>query len=103
MCSTMSLRSVEATCDTEIELGNTEVVLCSSSSENRRASFPFAIPLPPDTAQCLHGLRSSLTHTLTARVYAATSDAPRADQVRARPHPSVHVAHALVRRRAGDP
>ena len=76
MCSTMSLRSVEATCDTEIELGNTEVVLCSSSSENRRASFPFAIPLPPDTAQCLHGLRSSLTHTLTARVYTTTSDAP---------------------------
>lgn len=76
MCSTMSLRSVEAAYDTEIELGNTEVVLCSSSSENRRSSFPFAIPLPPDTAQCLHALRSSLTHTLTARVYTAAGDAP---------------------------
>ena len=72
----MSLRSVEAAYDTEIELGNTEVVLCSSSSDNRRASFPFAIPLPPDTAQCLHALHSSLTHTLTARVYTAASDVP---------------------------
>ncbi|KZT74731.1 hypothetical protein DAEQUDRAFT_760754 [Daedalea quercina L-15889] len=73
---TISLRSVEAAYETEIELGNTEVVLCSSGSENRRASFPFAIPLPPDTAQCIHSLRSSLTHTLTARVYAAGGAAP---------------------------
>ncbi|KAH9835666.1 uncharacterized protein C8Q71DRAFT_724294 [Rhodofomes roseus] len=73
---TMCLRSVETAYETEIELGNTEVVLASSSSENRRASFPFAIPLPPDTAQCLHSLRSSLSHTLTAKVYAAGRSAP---------------------------
>ncbi|KAH9937575.1 uncharacterized protein B0H18DRAFT_1152375 [Fomitopsis serialis] len=76
-CTTMSLRSVEVAYETEIELGDTEVVLCSSSSEDRRASFPFAIPLTTDTAQCIHSLRSSLSHTLTANVYAAGGVRPR--------------------------
>ncbi|KAH9946786.1 hypothetical protein B0H21DRAFT_808352 [Amylocystis lapponica] len=68
---TVTLRTVETACEGEIELNNSEVVLSSGSSSDRsvRSSFPFSIPLPPDTPQCLHTSRSSLAHTLTASVY----------------------------------
>lgn len=74
---TMVLRTVETAYETEIELGASEVVLFSSSSDDGgsvRSSFPFAIPLPSDTPQCIHTSHSSLSHTLTANVYAASSD-----------------------------
>ncbi|KZT06858.1 uncharacterized protein LAESUDRAFT_713993 [Laetiporus sulphureus 93-53] len=74
---TVSLRTVESAYEAEIELGASEVVLHSSSSSDiearssvQRASFPFAIPLPPDTPQCIHTPHSSLTHTVTANIYA---------------------------------
>lgn len=75
---TMSLRTVETASGSEIELAASDVVLYSSSSEVRslRSSFPFAIPLPPDTPQCIHTARSSLTHTLTANVYASGNATP---------------------------
>lgn len=72
---TMSLRSVELAWDTEIELGYTEVALSSSSEGG--SSFPFSIPLPTDTPQCIHTIHSSLSHTLTARLY-PTEDGPPA-------------------------
>ncbi|CCM00922.1 uncharacterized protein FIBRA_02968 [Fibroporia radiculosa] len=74
----MSLRTVETAFETEIELSASQATLHSSSSEgpSLRSSFLFAIPLPLDTPQCIHTSRSSLSHTLTARVYAPGSVSP---------------------------
>ncbi|OCH96518.1 hypothetical protein OBBRIDRAFT_8158 [Obba rivulosa] len=64
---TVSLRTVEAANGSEIELGNSELVLSSTVEHApQRSSFPFSIPLPADTPQCIHTPRSWLTHTLTA-------------------------------------
>ncbi|GBE78321.1 hypothetical protein BKA93DRAFT_737469 [Sparassis latifolia] len=66
---TMSLRTVESAYGADIELANTEVVLFPGSREHAsRSSFPFSIPLPPDTPQCIHATYSSVTHTLSAVV-----------------------------------
>ncbi|KAI0374283.1 hypothetical protein BV20DRAFT_1041275 [Pilatotrama ljubarskyi] len=75
---TVSLRSVEKAYNREIELAHTEVDLASDPgpSSQQRSSFPFSIPLPPDTPQCLHTSRSSLTHTLSATIYSSDGDAP---------------------------
>ncbi|KAI0662684.1 hypothetical protein C8Q70DRAFT_908793 [Cubamyces menziesii] len=71
---TVSLRTVERAHAREIELAHTEVVLSSAadaSGQQQRASFPFSIPLPPDTPQCVHTPRSALEHTLSAALYPA--------------------------------
>ncbi|KAI0361751.1 hypothetical protein OH77DRAFT_1444578 [Trametes cingulata] len=77
---TVSLRSVEKAYSREIELAHTEVDLVSSpdaiANGQQRSSFPFSIPLPPDTPQCLHTSRSALSHTLTATIYPLEADEP---------------------------
>ncbi|KAI0961437.1 hypothetical protein AcV7_000537 [Taiwanofungus camphoratus] len=73
---TVSLRTVETAYEAEIELGHSEVLLSSLSTQASRSSFPFSIPLPPDTPQCIHTSQSSLVHTLTANVYALGNGSP---------------------------
>ncbi|KAI1797769.1 hypothetical protein LXA43DRAFT_981966 [Ganoderma leucocontextum] len=72
------LRSVERAHEREIELADTELVLAHSPdpSPQQRSSFPFSIPLPPDTPQCLHTSRSSLAYSLTATVWPVEEGAP---------------------------
>ncbi|KAI0757116.1 hypothetical protein C8Q80DRAFT_1091932 [Daedaleopsis nitida] len=72
------LRSVEQAHGREIELANSEVVLVATPdpSPQQRSSFPFSIPLPSDTPQCLHTSRSSLAHTLSASVWPIEDNAP---------------------------
>ncbi|KAI0639290.1 hypothetical protein C8Q77DRAFT_1080451 [Trametes polyzona] len=75
----VSLRTVEQAHGHEIELAHTDVELAGSSEAHgsqQRSSFPFSIPLPPDTPQCLHTIRSSLTHTLSATIWPLEEDAP---------------------------
>ncbi|KAI8995522.1 hypothetical protein BD414DRAFT_435482 [Trametes punicea] len=81
---TVSLRSVEKAYGREIELAHTEIVLAQAPDQSgqqqhqqqQRASFPFSIPLPPDTPQCLHTSRSALEHTLSATLFPVDEDAP---------------------------
>ena len=77
-CRSVSLRSVERALEREIELAYTEVVLADAPdpSPQQRSSFPFSIPLPPDTPQCLHTSRSSLAYSLTANVWPVEEAAP---------------------------
>ncbi|PIL32074.1 hypothetical protein GSI_06778 [Ganoderma sinense ZZ0214-1] len=74
----VSLRSVERAPEREIELAYTELVLADAPdpSPQQRSSFPFSIPLPPDTPQCLHTSRSSLAYSLTATVWPVEEAAP---------------------------
>ncbi|KAI9057088.1 hypothetical protein FKP32DRAFT_1661639 [Trametes sanguinea] len=74
----ISLLSVERAHGREIELANTELTLARAPdpSSPQRASFPFSIPLPPDTPQCLHTSRSALEHTLTATIHPFEESAP---------------------------
>jgi neural Wiskott-Aldrich syndrome protein len=70
----VSLRTVEDAYGHEIELSSSEVVLFSSSSSSSSrsilpSSFPFAIPLTPDTPQSLRTPHSSLSHVLTATLH----------------------------------
>lgn len=100
----MSLRTVETAPDLEIELGSEEVVLFSALSSQESAGpspsvYPFSIPLPPDTPQCLHTPRSAILHTLTATLHPVDATAPKVStsvEVHTRrymPHPSApHVA-----------
>ncbi|PCH33541.1 hypothetical protein WOLCODRAFT_93681 [Wolfiporia cocos MD-104 SS10] len=70
---TMLLQTVEQSGSGAVQLFHREIELSGAESESgrtRRSSFPFAIPLAPDAPQCLHLAHSSLTHTLTARVFA---------------------------------
>lgn len=72
--STMSLRTVETAPGAEIELGSEEVVLYSALASHETSSpspsaYPFSIPLPSDTPQCLHTARSAIQHTLTATLH----------------------------------
>ncbi|TFY79726.1 hypothetical protein EWM64_g4286 [Hericium alpestre] len=65
----MELRTAETAFDRTIELGHTELVLYEADPNSDTplpASFPFAIPLTPDTPQCIHTPHSSLAHTITA-------------------------------------
>ena len=80
----MVLRSAEKAHGREIELANTEVVLATTpdAGPQQRSSFPFSIPLPADTPQCLHTSRSSLAHTLTANVWLADDDGGAAPPLR---------------------
>ncbi|KAI0824279.1 hypothetical protein BC628DRAFT_1411191 [Trametes gibbosa] len=68
---TVSLRTVEQAHGHEIELAHTDVELASAPDPEgrQRSSFPFSIPLPSDTPQCLHTSRSSLTHTLSVTIW----------------------------------
>ncbi|KAI0670015.1 hypothetical protein C8Q78DRAFT_1038751 [Trametes maxima] len=72
----VSLRSVEKAHGREIELAHTEQVLADvpDPSGQQRSSFPFSIPLPADTPQCLHTSRSSLAYTLSATIHPAEED-----------------------------
>ena len=80
----MVLRSAEKAHGREIELANTEVVLAAApdAGPQQRSSFPFSIPLPADTPQCLHTSRSSLAHTLTANVWLADGEGAGAPPLR---------------------
>ena len=63
---------METAYDNEIELGFSEIVLFSSSSSDLTplpSTYPFAIPLTPDTPQSLHTSQSSLSHILTATLH----------------------------------
>ncbi|KAF9458216.1 hypothetical protein BDZ94DRAFT_1120335, partial [Collybia nuda] len=69
---TISLRTVEAAFELEIELGLSEIVLFSRSPDSPStfpSSFPFTIPLTIDTPQSIHTPRSSLAHFLTAKLH----------------------------------
>ncbi|KAJ3529357.1 hypothetical protein NM688_g7864 [Phlebia brevispora] len=101
---TMSLRTTETAPDVEIELGSEEVVLFSALSSQETAGpspsvYPFSIPLPSDTPQCLHTPRSAILHTLTATLHPIDAAAPKVSTSivvhtrRYTPHPRVlHVA-----------
>ena len=69
----MVLRTVETVNDREIELASSEVLLFSLPAcpdpEPCPSSFPFAIPLTPDTPQSIQTSYSSLSHHLTATLY----------------------------------
>ncbi|TFY72887.1 hypothetical protein EVG20_g112, partial [Dentipellis fragilis] len=76
---TMELRTAESAYDRDIELAHTEIVLYDAERDAHGplpASFPFAIPIAPDTPQCIHTPHSSLAHTLTATLYPAESTSP---------------------------
>ncbi|TEB39232.1 hypothetical protein FA13DRAFT_1620437 [Coprinellus micaceus] len=67
----VSLRTFERAYLREIELGFTEVDLYTrhGGHGNFPVSFPFSIPLMPDTPQSMHTTHSVLAHTLTALVH----------------------------------
>ncbi|THH02921.1 hypothetical protein EW026_g64 [Hermanssonia centrifuga] len=78
----MSLRTIEHTHNSEVELASSEVVLYSALSSQSEGGpspsiYPFSIPLPPDTPQCVHTSQSGLEHTLTATLQSADTDAPK--------------------------
>ncbi|KAI0304719.1 hypothetical protein BC826DRAFT_1100516 [Russula brevipes] len=69
---TMDLRTVEAAYDQVIELSQTTIVLyeCEDDKETLLpSSFSFALPLTPDTPQCIHTPQSSLRHILSATLH----------------------------------
>ncbi|KAL5495484.1 hypothetical protein ACEPAI_947 [Sanghuangporus weigelae] len=76
---TVTLTSSESDGKHYVELNSTSVNLYSrdgpsgSNTFVMASSIPFSIPLTPDTPQCLHTGRSSLSHVLTATL--KTSDA----------------------------
>ena len=68
----MDLRTVEAAYEQVIELSQTSIVLHESEDDKEtllQSSFPFALPLTPDTPQCIHTPQSSLTHILSATLH----------------------------------
>lgn len=67
----VTLCTTEAAGSRKIELGMSKVDLLSPLpiTGTIPAFFPFAIPLTPDTPQCIHTPRSALVHTLTARLH----------------------------------
>ncbi|GLB36298.1 hypothetical protein LshimejAT787_0305860 [Lyophyllum shimeji] len=69
---TISLRTIEAACGVEIELGSSEIVLFSRTLASLTpfpSSFPFSIPLAADTPQSIQTANSSLSHYLTATLH----------------------------------
>lgn len=72
----MSLRTTESTQKQHIELARADIVLFDADTETDpdsflTSSFPFALPLTPDTPQCIHTPQSALAHLLTATLYPA--------------------------------
>src|SRR6266404_5446972 len=68
----MHLRTVEAAYDQVIELSQTTIVLYESEDDKEtllQSSFSFALPLTPDTPQCIHTPQSSLRHILSATLH----------------------------------
>ncbi|KZS92923.1 hypothetical protein SISNIDRAFT_454860 [Sistotremastrum niveocremeum HHB9708] len=67
---TLSLKSVESTTARAIELETAEVVLYSRASSNAvfLQSYPFALPLPSDSPQCLHTSQLQINYHLTAKL-----------------------------------
>jgi len=76
----MVLRTIETVSDREVELGSSEVLLFSllgcPDPEPCPSSFPFAIPLTPDTPQSIQTSYSSLSHHLTATLYPHDTTSP---------------------------
>ncbi|KAH9004283.1 hypothetical protein EDB86DRAFT_2157972 [Lactarius hatsudake] len=69
---TMDLRTVEVAYDQVIELSQSSIVLYESEDDKETlppSSFPFALPLTPDTPQCIHTPQSSLRHILSATLH----------------------------------
>ncbi|EGN98231.1 hypothetical protein SERLA73DRAFT_91497 [Serpula lacrymans var. lacrymans S7.3] len=68
---TMSFRVVEAAYSREIELFHSEIDLFPNPLDTSiiPSSFPFAIPLTPDTPQCVHTPQSSISHALMATLH----------------------------------
>ncbi|KAI0004168.1 hypothetical protein BJV74DRAFT_809519 [Russula compacta] len=69
---TMDLRTVEAAYEQVIELSQTTIVLYDSEDDKETllpSSFSFALPLTPDTPQCIHTPQSSLRHILSATLH----------------------------------
>jgi neural Wiskott-Aldrich syndrome protein len=63
---------VETAYGNEVELGFSEIVLFSSSHSDPDplpSTYPFAIPLTPDTPQSMRTSQSSLSHILTATIH----------------------------------
>ncbi|KAL4243463.1 hypothetical protein ABKN59_001119 [Abortiporus biennis] len=72
---TIALRTTEKVDEHEINLNSFEMTLHSATEgSDLPSSYPFSIPLPPDTPQCLHSPMSSLTHTLTATFHPSDPD-----------------------------
>lgn len=68
----MDLRTVEVAYDQVIELSQSSIVLYESEDDKESllpSSFPFALPLTPDTPQCIHTPQSSLRHVLSATLH----------------------------------
>ena len=68
----MDLRTVEVAYDQVIELSQTSIVLYEAENDKEtllQSSFPFALPLTPDTPQCIHTPQSSLRHVLSATLH----------------------------------
>jgi neural Wiskott-Aldrich syndrome protein len=68
----MDLRTVEAAYEQVIELSQSTVVLYDSEDDKETllpSSFSFALPLTPDTPQCIHTPQSSLRHILSATLH----------------------------------
>ncbi|KAI9512906.1 hypothetical protein F5148DRAFT_1340352 [Russula earlei] len=69
---TMDLRTVESAYEQAIELSQTTIVLYETGVDKESllpSSFSFALPLTPDTPQCIHTPQSSLRHILSATLY----------------------------------
>jgi neural Wiskott-Aldrich syndrome protein len=99
-CSTITLRTIEKARDLEIELASTELTLYSASSTSSSIKsmplvYPFSIPLPPDTPQCIHTPWSSVSHTLTATLHPVDSSLPSVSSVVA-VHTRKFVSHTHV-------
>ena len=68
----MDLRTVEAAYEQVIELSQTTIVLYEYEDDKETllpSSFSFALPLTPDTPQCIHTPQSSLRHILSATLH----------------------------------
>ncbi|KAF8922404.1 hypothetical protein CPB85DRAFT_1209557 [Mucidula mucida] len=76
---TMSLRTVENAYGQEIELGKSDLVLFSSSLSSVStlpSSILFAVPLMPDSPQCIRTAHSSLTHSLIVTLHPTDNSMP---------------------------
>ncbi|KAH9968799.1 hypothetical protein BC827DRAFT_1121470 [Russula dissimulans] len=69
---TMGLRTVEVAYEQDIELAQTTITLYESEDDKEYllpSTFSFALPLTPDTPQCIHTPQSSLRHILSATLH----------------------------------
>lgn len=72
LLSTVTLRTVERSAATEVDLASLETTLFSSDGSNGSipaSSYLFSTPLPLDAPQCIHTSHSALEYTLTATLH----------------------------------